>query len=96
MKRIVLALLLALAAGCQGCHLPLPPPNTPVPGLDGPATCADVCANGNELGCPFAQKTPAGATCETVCANNQAAGIAPWNLGCRTSATSCAAIDACQ
>lgn len=87
-------LAMVLSLGCDGCH-PSPQPVTPV-GLDGPATCATVCANGVAHGCAFAQPTPLGASCVDVCLHNQDVGIAPWDLDCRTAAPSCARIDACR
>jgi hypothetical protein len=60
------------------------------------ATCAAVCAKGAEIGCVFAKPTPKGATCETVCANLQASGLPAWDLACRSTKTTCAAMDACE
>lgn len=62
---------------------------------DGPATCLDVCRNGQAHGCSWAQDTDAGATCVDVCANVQN-GPAPWDLNCRARKTTCAAIDTCN
>jgi hypothetical protein len=90
-----LACFIAIA-GILGCPRPGPSPVIKPTSSDAaPATCLDVCRNGVVLGCAFAADTPAGATCVAVCLSYQAVGIAPWDLNCRASATSCAAIDAC-
>ena len=64
----------------------------PMPG----AQCPDVCANMVKLDCPAAKPTAKGATCEQVCVNFQTSGLASWNLGCRATALTCAAADACE
>jgi hypothetical protein len=66
------------------------------PTPSGSATCAQVCARGSVLGCQFAKPTAKGAACTTVCENLQASGLPKWNLGCRATAVSCAAMDDCQ
>lgn len=93
-QRIALGVVSLAALVTIRCVKPVPPPVTPVDADGSAPSCASVCANGRRLGCTFSQATPKGATCETVCANDQP--IAAWDLGCRTSATSCAAIDACK
>lgn len=92
MKRLLLVLTLFFTfASCSGCPItPTPPPDGAPPA----ATCADVCARGAALGCPWATPTPAGAPCTDVCAN--AAGFAGWNLGCRAGAATCEAVDRCE
>jgi len=78
-------------AGFSGCPSPTPtptPPPTPV------ATCADACAQGVKLNCPWSSKTPSGKTCEQVCAD--AATIVPWNVTCIATAQTCVAADVCQ
>lgn len=101
---LMIAIVSAMAVGCSGCNHN-PPPQAAYPGWDGaaadysppdgPASCLDVCRNGQHLGCTWAAPTPAAASCVDVCANNQSAGIAPWDLDCRAKKTSCAAIDTC-
>jgi hypothetical protein len=58
-------------------------------------SCADACAQGRALKCPFAEPSPGGASCEARC-NETQKGIAPYNLACRASAPSCPAMDACE
>jgi hypothetical protein len=87
MKHFLVSILFAFSlASC-------PPVPTPAPGV---ATCAAVCANMTALNCPSAKPTAKGATCEQVCTNFQNSGITKLNLGCRASAVSCAAADACE
>ena len=100
MTRFIFALVLIVGvASCEGCqHNPAPTPVTPA-GADAapaktPATCLDLCRHETDLNCAAAAPTPAGASCVDVCSNNQNA-IAPWDLDCRTTAGSCAAIDRC-
>ncbi len=97
MIRAIGLLAFLVLASCPGCP-PAPPPVTPdaSDAAAAPGTCAAVCQNGRRLGCPFAQPTPQGASCEEVCSNVQGTGIATWDLGCRSAASSCAAIDACR
>jgi hypothetical protein len=66
-------------------------PSTP----DVATPCAQVCANMRALGCLAARPTADGASCEIVCANFQK-GPAPWDLSCRVTAKSCAAMDCCE
>jgi len=101
MKLFVLFIFAATLMACNGCqHNPAPTPTNVSLGdaayspPDGPATCLDVCRAGQALGCTWAAPTAAGATCVDVCVNAQQ--IAPWDLGCRARAKSCAAVDACQ
>jgi hypothetical protein len=87
MKRLLLPLLFLFTAGSVGC------PATVTPSV---GSCASVCARGIALACTFVRPTPTGATCEAVCLNLQASGLPAWNLACRASAPSCAAMDLCE
>lgn len=74
---------------------------TPTPAVDGAVdstkyTCTTVCTNLKNRKCPGANKTVKGSTCVDVCTNTQASGIVSWDLKCRSTKTTCAAIDACQ
>ena len=87
MRRLSALLALSLSA----CMLPVPdPPPAPAP----IATCATACARGTELGCTWATPTPNGTPCADVCA--MASRIAPWNVACLTTATSCEAANTCN
>ena len=74
---------------------PVPPPSV-APDASLAPTCAGVCARMQELHCLSAEPTPKGATCETVCLNIQGAGVLRWDLACRVSAGTCAAMDRCE
>jgi hypothetical protein len=63
---------------------------------DDDGTCAQVCARATALGCVSAQPTAKGVSCTEVCENLQASGLPKWNLACRTSAATCAAMDECE
>lgn len=81
--------LISLLA-CTPAPDPVEPKPTPVD-----ATCRGYCGNARLLNCEAAQPTPGGASCEAVCENATQAGVR-WNLGCRSIALSCEAIDACE
>ena len=89
MKRLLLAL--CLCSSCAGC------PPTPTPARDaGPHySCVTICQRGVEMGCKWSNPTPAGAECYDVCANAIEFGIG-WDLSCRSTAQTCAAVDKCQ
>lgn len=106
-----LLVLFFLVAGIAGCPKPSPTPIPPTPPYNPPNpyssdsavpdparqyTCADVCKHGFDLNCPWAQPTPNGATCLDVCNNIQTSGVITWNLACKSTQPSCAAIDACK
>ena len=59
-------------------------------------TCAQVCAQAAALGCVSARPTAKGVSCTEVCENLKASGLPMWNLACRASAATCAAMDACE
>ncbi len=92
----------------NGCQQTPNPPDVDYPPLpmpdgwydakagDAGYTCNSYCANATALKCPFSKPTHHDAGCVEVCTNFQTSGIASWNLSCRTRATSCAAIDACE
>lgn len=61
-----------------------------------PPSCASVCQNLRSLDCPAGAPTQEGHTCEEVCANALSGGMFNWDLSCRSSATSCAAVTACK
>lgn len=85
-----------LLCGCPPTPSPDPGPNPPPQPPQPPpaASCSGACLHARELGCSWAQPTPKGATCETVC--NAAQALEPWNLACRSSAASCAAVEGCE
>jgi hypothetical protein len=78
---------------------PAPTPS-PTPTVDASSnagyTCTSVCTNLKNRKCPGANKTVKGSTCVDVCQNTQDSGIVTWDLKCRSTQTTCAAIDACQ
>jgi hypothetical protein len=97
-------LLLSLI-GCSGCpHNPTPTPVPPTPIVDAaavdtgplPHTCSGYCIHLRALGCPAGAPTPKGVSCEDVCQNLQDSGVVTYDLGCRTSASTCASIDSCE
>lgn len=110
--RLLLALALAVAGfvfvvaplvilgGCSGCSpssMPAPGPRAPAPSssTSRPPTCAGYCDHLRDLGCPGSAASPAGTSCEDRCTAAQSA-VAPLDLGCRASASSCSAVDACE
>ena len=104
-------IFLVCIAGCPK-PLPTPNPPTPdavdattpapapTPTVDASSnagyTCTTVCTNLKNRKCPGANKTVKGSTCVDVCQNTQDSGIVSWDLKCRSTQTTCAAIDACQ
>lgn len=90
-------ILFFVALTLTGCP-PAPPPDPPPqPELDaGTGTCDSACSKLRALGCEEGKATGEGATCETVCLNVQNSGVISWNLGCRSSITTCAQVDACD
>jgi hypothetical protein len=86
MKRFLLALLIP---ACMPAPTRDPPPQP-----EGIYTCATACARGAELGCTWAQPTPAGTSCADVCA--VASRIAPWNAQCLTTSGTCEAAGTCR
>ena len=89
---------LFILVGCLAIACPKPTPGpTPPAAVDSasPADCASVCAHGFALGCPWAQPTPKGATCLDVC-RATAGGLIVWDMRCRATAATCAAIDDCE
>lgn len=89
-----LILALGLNTGCPTNPTPAPtPPNPPGPTV---ATCATACATATALNCPWARPTAKGKTCVQVCENLNASGFTTFNVGCRTTATTCAAADLCE
>ena len=88
MKRLILALV--FCSSCAGC----PPTPTPSPDAAAHYSCVTVCQRGEALGCKWAKPTPLGTPCADICSNAEAFGMR-WDLACRTTAMSCAAVDAC-
>ena len=91
MKRLILALV--FCSSCAGC----PPTPTPSPDAAAHYSCVTVCQRGTEMGCRWADATPAGTDCYSVCANAMTfarSGIG-WDLACRSTAQTCAAVDKC-
>jgi hypothetical protein len=82
---------------------PAPPaPPTPPQTVDAASptpsvyTCTTVCTNLKNRKCKGANKTVKGSACVDVCQNVQDSGILTWDLKCRSTQTTCAAIDACN
>lgn len=100
MNRVLWCLAVpALLVGMVACPPQAP---TPAPGPDAEdaashksGTCSLVCDHMKQLSCPGFEPTKEGHPCTEVCQNILDSGI-PWNLGCRMSAKTCAAIDACN
>lgn len=70
---------------------------TPEPdGAKRGASCASACTQLRYLSCEAAEPTGEGATCEEVCETVQKSGVIHWDLGCRSKAKTCEAIDACE
>ena len=76
-------------------------PVSPTPDADASAVdgghydCASWCANATSMMCASAVPSEHGATCLDVCTNVQS-GPAPFDLACRSTATSCAMADGCE
>ena len=89
MKRLLLALV--FCSSCAGC--PVNP--TPTPDASPHYSCVTVCEKGDAMGCRWAAKTPDGAPCVDACTNAMTFGIG-WDLACRSTAPTCAAVAKCQ
>lgn len=81
----IIAAVLFLAISC----VTVPPPKP----LDRPATCADMCERGTELGCQWAKPTPQGKTCLDVCRNVMESGVLTFDLECEARAANCSACE---
>jgi hypothetical protein len=81
-----------LAFGCGTGPQPVP---TPPPDAASPYSCVTVCQRGAAMGCSWVEMTPNGASCADVCNNALAFGL-PWDLVCRSTAATCAAVSQCQ
>lgn len=91
MIRLLVAALVLSACTCS-TPAAAPPPQKE----RGPATCPAVCSHLRELGCAGGAPTPAGASCETVCSGVMATKLVSWDLGCRSAALTCAAVEFCE
>lgn len=58
-------------------------------------SCETYCARAVKLECDFAQNTDGGAGCVAVCQNVQDK-LVKWNLECRSTASTCEMINACE
>lgn len=100
MRNLTLAFFALMLAACsKPGPIPTPPPPPPAvvdAGSSGTASCESFCRHGKDLGCSWAAATPQGHTCIEVCTNVLKGGVIVWNLGCRTMAPSCAAVDKCE
>lgn len=66
---------------------------TPTPS---PAECPHLCDHMLIMNCPGAKTTPKGATCVEICTNVQNSGVISWDMQCRLTAATCAAMDECE
>lgn len=83
--RNMISIAVAVIVSCAT----VPPPKP----LERPATCADMCARGTELGCEWAKPTPRGKTCLDVCRNVMDSGVLTFDLECEAKASSCGVCD---
>ena len=88
-------LCMFLALVIFGCGTGPQPVPTPAPDAASPYSCTTVCQRGAAMGCSWVAMTPNGATCADVCSNALAFGL-PWDMACRSTAATCAAVDQCQ
>lgn len=79
-----------LPAACSASCGTVPPVPTPTA-----YSCETYCERAVKMGCDFAQDTRAGAGCVAVCENVQAK-LARWDLACRSTQSTCQAINACE
>jgi hypothetical protein len=79
-----------LPAACSASCGTVPPVPTPTS-----YSCETYCAHAVSMGCDFAQDTRSGAGCVAVCQNVQD-HLVKWNLECRSTASTCPAINACE
>lgn len=93
MKTALLALLLVACGPNPGPQPPRPAAPDAGPGV---VSCAAYCEHAAALGCEQGKPTPKGASCMQVCDNVQTSGFGQLDLRCGYSATTCAAIDACE
>lgn len=88
-RAVLLVAAFGLLQGASGC----PPPPGPTPST---ATCAEICAHWEKLGCEESKPTPAGESCASVCQNIVDTGIFEWDLECRAAVKACDEIDRCE
>ena len=81
---------LAIPASCSGACGTVPPVPTPAA-----YSCETYCAHAVDMGCDFAQTTSGGAGCVAVCQNVQDK-LVKWDLECRSTASTCERINACE
>jgi hypothetical protein len=92
---IGLSLAAALAGDCLARHQRSVSSSSATTVVDSDtASCATACARLRALDCASGTPSPAGVSCEARCEAYQ--GFAPWNLACRTGASTCAESDACE
>lgn len=105
MIRTFMMLTALLASTCELGPFPKPPPSPEPPSpWDGPADAAPVpedldaaahtpcyraCKKLEQLGCPEAKPTAAGATCTQVCVNTESSGVVTMGPECVAGAESC-------
>jgi hypothetical protein len=80
--------LICILFGCTPTPPPEPEPITPKPG----ATCMNMCAHLQVLGCPEGEDTPGGATCVEVCESTLEAGL-DLHTDCVMGVTKCVDVD---
>lgn len=108
MKKLFVALLLALSA-CQVGPFPRPPPQpeppspwdyptdaAPAPEEDSGSPCAAACVTLARYGCEESKPTAGGATCTQVCENIESSGVVSMNPDCVSHAESCSIARACM
>lgn len=89
LKTLILLILLMMAISmCNGCGSVHPIPDNP--------SCTTFCANALRLDCDFSRPTDEGQECADWCGDLMAVGYIELDLGCRSVAESCDAIDRCE
>ncbi len=84
-------ILIYVAALALACGPVLPDPPDPSKYVKG-AQCDTACSHWQQLGCDFAEPTPAGVECVEVC---EMSIPDAWNLECMAAIESCEQVDSC-
>lgn len=85
---VIVGAVVILLGGCATVPTPPPPPL-------GAPSCDTACERLEQLHCPSAKPTPAGASCVQVCTNIEDSGYVEYGVACVTNAESCDKADHC-